>query len=203
MPRHQRPDITNRLRRQFGIVGSADFDTIAPEIVPVLPVEQRGGAPEDLALQGAVLAAGTNTITATGGNVPHVLLFNPAGSGVILVTERIRLQGSGTNDQTHLRIVTGDLSGTVRGTRAKIETRGNIQQAPVGRVLDLDAAATTSGVRVYTFENPSALYPQEIDYPFILAPNIALVALHPLANGRLTASFQWREMRLNPSEELD
>jgi len=80
MPRHNRPDLAELLRREFSTDPPGGFDTVSPEIVPVAIVA------DALSTQRAGISPASGFVdrTAAAGQTHHAALFNPAASGIIV-----------------------------------------------------------------------------------------------------------------------
>lgn len=85
MPRHNRPELAELLRREFATDPPGGFDTISPEIVPVAIVADRIQS----ARAGILRASGFVDRTPAAGQVHHCALFNPLASGMTVVVERV------------------------------------------------------------------------------------------------------------------
>lgn len=94
MPQHQRPDLSNFLRRRFDIVGPAIFDTVAPEIVPVLPLN--ADAP-------ALFGFGRGGVTGGAGARAKISIGQPDIAGLVTLVHQVELYSS-TAQQLHLTI---------------------------------------------------------------------------------------------------
>ena len=104
MPRIQAPAIAERLRRKFEIAGSSDIDTIAPELVGVIIVD------DVLPQLGSNEGALSQTVTGDTGDIPEVGIRNtdPNRSCVI---DRIQMVTSNAGVRCKLRL--GPPGGTI------------------------------------------------------------------------------------------
>ena len=106
MPQIQRPDLAEALRRKFDIVGPSSIDTIAPELVGVVIVD------ELIPRQQRHEAAITTQATGDTGDIPEIELRN-MDPGRLLVIDEIHLSAN-ANARLRVRLVApgGTLSGS-------------------------------------------------------------------------------------------
>ena len=107
MPQIQRPDLAEALRRKFDIVGPSSIDTIAPELVGVVVVDEL--IPR-LQRHEAVI---TTVATGDTGDIPEIELRN-MDPGRLLVIDEIHLSTSSANARLRVRLLApgGTLSGS-------------------------------------------------------------------------------------------
>jgi hypothetical protein len=74
------------LTRKFGILGGAPSPQLTPEISPEYPLF---GEPENRILTSEYLCAGYLDEAAAAGNPTQIALWNPTGSNIILVIEKV------------------------------------------------------------------------------------------------------------------
>lgn len=85
MPIIQRPDLVQKIRKEYELLGPDAIATISPELVPVVIVDDIAERDPD----GPNLAAvGYSTCPAAAGSYSSVLLYNPSGSGKDLFLEQ-------------------------------------------------------------------------------------------------------------------
>lgn len=109
MPRHNRPDLAEGLRRKYATDPPGAFDTISPEIVPVeivgvLETEPRAG------LRGCAADCSLGAIAA---NNNTLALVNPADSGVI--AQIYEVGGSSTSGDYYRCSINSAISATITG----------------------------------------------------------------------------------------
>ena len=108
MPQIQRPDLAEALRRKFDIVGSSTIDTIAPELVGVVIVD------ELLPRASRTEATASTLATGDSGDVPEIELRNMDASRP-LVVDAILLSTQSANVRLSIRF--GAPGGTVSGSQ--------------------------------------------------------------------------------------
>jgi len=90
MPEIQVPEIVSKLRRRFQLKGHASISTLAPELVPVIVVEDVTDAMEDV----WVPAMAHGIEGATVNEYSMHLLANPVGSSRIIIIDDIFVQST-------------------------------------------------------------------------------------------------------------
>ena len=114
MPQIQRPDLAEALRRKFDIVGESTIDTIAPEIVGVVVVDEL--IPR-LQRHEAVVST---TATGDAGDIPEIELRN-MDPGRLLVVDEVHLSSSSANARLRVRNLAP--GGTLSGSQGQATSR--------------------------------------------------------------------------------
>lgn len=180
----QAPELARRLQRKFDTDGPGPTHTLAPEIVPVVLVEDLTPAlPEDTGFirqcVGTVYQAGVAAEYA------HAQLFNPDGSGSILHAE-MAVVSIGAADTVNVAFYDTRL-----GNDGSVYFRDRrLAGSPVGAVTN-DSGGAELGTNIAPIESPGD---EAITIPLdiILAPGQGLV-LNVGVNNALNASFWWTE----------
>lgn len=182
MPPIQRPDISNEIRRQFGIVGFGGPESISPEIVPVVIVQDISPARNFREASGGILQ------TAVVGEFSRVQLFNPNNSRTII--EAWQVLGRPSSDsimglrQEDTALVGG--GGTARFTDRRLAGR------PVGQVLiDTIAVIVGEGEAHWRTARDSGVHVLQVRYTLVPGTGVALI--NETANLNLRATWFWRE----------
>jgi len=185
MPPIQRPDISRDIAKRFGVVGFSGPESISPEIVPVYVVERVEPTATDR------MAAGAFEEAAVAGDFGHIELFNPVGSGVIVLIDRI--EGS--------TAVAGSF--TVRVRNASVAANQGVAQwrdrrlpgRPVGQLGSLGAVAIATGDEIWIAAKAASTTLSLIeDFPVvILPPGNGCFFAFETANTALLGTFWWRE----------
>lgn len=113
MPQIQRPDLAEALRRKFDIVGPSGIDTIAPELVGVIIVDEL--IPRLQRHEAAISAVATGDA----GDIPEIELRN-MDPGRLLIIDEISLSASGNN---RVRVRTLAPGGTLSGSQGQGTSR--------------------------------------------------------------------------------
>ena len=187
------------LHKLLGITEGSPAPTLAPELLATVALEV--DRPEWAFLAGERWCLGTGDQAATALNYSHVGLFNPAGSGVLGVLEKL--------------IVTDFSGGVIAAAAGQLGafSGGGITQTNSG-FLDRrlpGGLATTLAVQkkvhtagLITFElfsvAISASTTAVIPFPVMLDPGSGFVVRTLALEKRLTVNFLWRERAFEPSE---
>lgn len=195
------PSLSEGLGRRFMTPGGAVAPSLAPEIMPVVVLEN--DRPEYRVLEGGgIFARGVSVPAGGAGNRSGVLVY-PTSPDTLVVIERIDwLVGSG---QLRLNIMNfGPPPATLPfGTVVRGTTR-DTRQGTVG-------SPRTSNAAVWTDNTAAAISPSSnlwigaasgsMNAAIVLAPYTALYAFPDADNVAITYfSAFWRERKLNPSE---
>jgi len=159
-PQIQEPELAERLRRKFGIVGGSAIDTIAPELVGVVLVD------ELLPRRDRMEAVGTNEITGDAADIAESGLQN-LDQTRLLVIDAIMV--SHNTVSATIRVRAGDPGGTpVAGANTQTTDFRNQSIAPAVMLaaVDLNTAAG-SGTILHAFRMLG-------NTPVTIRPNIVL-----------------------------
>ncbi len=188
MPPIQRPDLSRKIAKRFGLVGFGGPESISPEIVPVYQVDppEPGEVDRD--------SAGSRLETASVGEFSHVMVFNPVGSGVVALVQRVESSSATTGNFT-MRIRQNAL--TLGGDAHWRDTRiAGITDCDFGGVA---LGALGAGDEIWRGVNLASTQIQLVaPNPIaILAPGNGLLIAFETVNIALFAAFWWVERDLS------
>ena len=194
------------LTRKFGLIGGSPSPQLTPEITPEYHLDN---APEDRILGSDFYAAGVIDVPADAGHPSQAALYNPGGSGQVLILEQVELTlmtagtagiGMGVEGVYALNplgIAAAAGARIIRDTR--VTNVGFVTRLPTGIVGGENGAAAVI--------NPSlvstvltTLIPYRYSLPVIVAPGWLLKAITGANNLQLRAAFNWREVPISKSE---
>lgn len=183
MPRHSRADLANALRRRFSVYGDAGFDTISPEIVPIVLVDDLRQEPFGSwrpAMHGTTQAG-------VAGQYSYIQLYNPAGSLTQLYVEYVVAV---TTVAGLVRLAHGatELGVTDPVRFRDSRTRGR----PVAHVNPATNASLAINAQVGRWVAP-ANHPVLMPIEYTLEPGEGLSVNWEVVNAALTGMFFWRE----------
>jgi hypothetical protein len=185
------------LHKLLDMKEGAPAPTLATDIFPMLGLEM--DRPEWKFLAGENLAAGSRTDAAVAGQTSHVGLQNPAGSGVLVIVEKLILIGASGNE---MRVcMQQGTQADATGYGVKLDTRGwpsATAWTPVATLFDYTNATAIGTIATVQRIGPEL---QRIaEYPMILKPGTRCVVRQSAVNLACQVSFVWRERVLSPSE---
>ena len=192
MPEIQVPEIVQKLRKRFSIKGTGSISTLAPELVGVILVEDL----RDQESEWNPCTAGGNR-TPVAGELSHRGLWHPAGSGKIVILDRIRVRLA-TTGWYQLRRATVSLGNQQQGlTRdwrrhsafAVCEETHNTSVGVVGDVYNSAGLAADPGS-------------QDVALGITIIPGSGLSVVAGTANIGLTVQWFWRERDQRADDEL-
>ncbi len=179
------------IRRVGGIIGpGSKVSEALTELFPTIDVENIPA--ELLILGGWRMAMGAVRISAVPAEVPKAQLFNPTGSGLIIVVERINATGSST--QSIRMAVTATPLDVDGGNEQFRDTRAGVANVPVGSVRFESTAGNVSNIWEQTeLGNTPVILESSQKGILVLAPGTG-VNLGPAETNVLFAcGFLWRE----------
>lgn len=190
MPDSQNPEHVRKLIREFQLKGANLIPTLTGEIVPtVLVADLTAAGPQ---AQDRIAFGGQIGTAAGVGDVNRLSLSNPAGSGSLILVDRIWSWNNTNADEIEVTIASAALTGAA-GAFRDLRLTGE----PVAL---LTRTAVTSGVLSpfkFTLLADTVL---EIDMHIILTPNTRVDVIQLNDNNPLQADFLWRERSLLPGE---
>jgi hypothetical protein len=185
--------INGILHKLLDMKEGAPAPTLATDVFPMLALEV--DRPEWKFLAGERLCWMRWTDAAVAGQYSHVGLRNPAGSGVLIITDDIRcFVGSSASVALGIRpntTVDSANAGYCRDSR-------QATQSAVGQATTLTAVA--AGMYPMFGSIMATWVTERFPTPVILHPGFELLLQCTTVNISLTAAFSWRERALNPSE---
>lgn len=186
MPRHNRPELGETLRKRFDCDPPASFDTIAPELVPVVIADS--GAESFVSRP----AMGAHSRGAVAAENSLVQLWNPAGSGIVAqVVGMVMWGGSAMN--VHIREYNVALTNVLAQQRWRdkavngrpvCQTREMTNVGVLGDLLGMYYMPANTNVRV-----------DLIDSPFYLTPGWGIMGYGTTVNQPLNITFFWNELQ--------
>jgi len=189
------------LRRLFPVKDRTIAPVLASELVGQVVVQN--WEPELYVLRGERLAIGTATQTAVAAEFPHTQLFNPAGSGNLLIVDEIWLRSPSNllYDLAFQDVVTvgfTNVGSSFRDTRLGV---ASVVGTTVG-VLSVDTnVALTGGATVGRY-NSEGLRSSVVKPKIILGPGTSLIVRGLTVNTTMSITYLWRERIAEPSELL-
>ena len=187
------------IRRVGGIIGpGSKVAEVITELFPMIDVEN---VPSELLILGGTrVCMGGGTITGAVGESPKTQLFNPDGSSMLVIIERIVISTNASN------IVRWGRSNAVFGTDIATavfrDTRNPVFNRPIAQVRTLSAvalASATNQVRINQLTELSVESPNDV---VILSPGEGFEIGVATTNTAIYFGFTWRE-RVAESSELN
>jgi len=183
---------TSRFRRLLNLQAGQALQDYLGTLFATMPLSNFDDEqywPEDQFFSGV-----TQSISA-GGQIGQGVLFNPAGSKVLIVVRSLFVVNS-VADTVTLRYGNAALGATANS--ALDDTRGGVTVAsPPASRLSTQVGAATGGGAGLAFEFyplPAGAAPFKIEGPFILMPGVSLSLSNSTAGvATLTATWKWRE----------
>jgi hypothetical protein len=188
------------LQKLFGIKGPVPVATLAPEIMPVHPIEV---GVESRYLDGwnRFMAPALVAAAATFNAVTR--FRNPAGSNVIAVLERVQVQNSvASQPRVEIRTVNTDLATPTSMANARLDVRGNATPTLIQSVQNNSVFTLTSTMWVFVLTANVSSGDLIIDTngEIALLPGDSLTIVESVVNVALNAQVLWRERFLEDSE---
>lgn len=191
------------IARIFGLVDENAVGTVAPELMPTTSPWERD---EFWALTGGNLMVGSTTQAAVAGQAGAIQLKNPAGSGMIIILERVVCWPGAAGIMFHGMNLTSLLSGTSDLDNschrdARRAPNNNVLRGRAGVLGVITSAALTvpqQGRTAHTAANQA----QEINETWVFPPGWAWQVAMTDFNVAVTATFYWREKPISDSEQL-
>jgi len=188
MPITQAPEIGTRLRNRLGIVGEAGFDTISPEIAPVIVVEDLSTAVESEDLE----CMGAHSFTSGVGDNAQIGLLNPTlpGTvGMIVVCEKIYVTSNATQAFT-ITLLDGSISGFTRRSGEYRDQR-IVGDSGATAVYNRDSAVIAGDLHLRGRQLVNTFIPIEVEW--VLPPETHLIVNSLSTNAQLEVTFVWRQ----------
>ena len=184
------------IRRLFSIKGGGSL--MAETLGDAFPVIQLEGGPiELLRLSDFILGIGGLLATSGVGETNAVQLFNPAGSGKLIMPTKMLLAMSSTN--VNFMGVTSVALATASVGRQR-DTREGVGARAVGQIrTGVDATVPVGAGRFRLTNNVPEEY-TDPDGLAVLAPGTAFTVVSLSTNVTIQVTFFWRERTAEPSE---
>jgi len=185
------------LRRVGGLIGAKSMVNDAlGELFPTIDVESLNA--ELGLLSGWRLGFGSTDQLASAGNTNHSQLFNPAGSGSLVVLERVDFR-TPASAVVRYALATAGLTNFTANVALR-DTREGVTVAPLAQLRDVQqpggvalfgSIVLQAGV-TFTIEDKNGL--------FVLAPGTGLTFATTIQNINFTVNYLWRERVAEASE---
>lgn len=183
------------LRRLFRLVEGGVLPRMQNDVSPVINIED----PADDALlfwKGHRLASGVVAGTAAVAEFGTASLFNPLGSGKLVVVRAIRV---GLSSPIWTFGFTQDRTGTVQSNLRFSDTRAALTTVPTAE-LGFDSEAALPTVQIWRVQTNNATAGAVLIPKFVLAPGTGLQVANNTTNNAIVVNFQWLERTAEDSE---
>lgn len=182
MPPIQRPDISRSLAKSFGIVGFGGPESLSPEIVPVVMVDDIRPSTSTRKCQGGLLQGAVAAENA------QVQIFNPNNSRTILEVYQVIYTPSAIS---RIGMRESDAALPNGGATSRFTDR-RLAGRPVGDVRsDTVAVLVGDGQGVWQSARDPGGYVIPVDY--VLVPGTGIELLSETVNLSLFCTWFWRE----------
>lgn len=187
----------NLIRRVGGIIGpGSKVKEALSELFPVIDVERIPA--ELLWLSGWRMAFGGEAKVGAAAQTPRVELFNPVGSGKMIVVTDFVASSSVTGSLLWTTTNVA-LTDTVSPQRMR-DTRRSAFEVPTGEIRSLSAAGTTVGTNRIVILANVPFHFRDDNAVAVLFPGTGLEVGHTIATVTLSVNFNWRERVIEKSE---
>lgn len=185
------------LSKRLNVQGGSSAPAVAPELFPVLALEN--DRPEWSWLTGEILGASALVEGATAAQFSKVQLYNPPGSGLIVTVVASLAISPATVaiarcPNTYVPTLLNNGATTQRDFRSRWAA-ANITTARTFRGAEAAATANVRNVWIIPGANYIPFYE-----PIVLAPGGTLEWAAATVNQALTVSILWRERSAQPGE---
>lgn len=185
------------IRRVTNIVGGgSQVNDTLNELFPVLEVETLNAELAFLAKWR--LAFSSVSHLASVGDVNIAQLFNPVGSGVLVVLERIDLRAGAAMNIEYT--VSNTPLTNFTANQAMRDTREGILMQPLGQCRDVQQVASLAQFGLFFVEAAVTFTMQDKRGLFVLEPGSGVEFGTTVANVASLIGFQWRERLAEPAE---
>lgn len=190
-----------RLNRELRIPGDQPAPILAPEIQPVLVVEDERPELLHLALEHRFCC--TLTLAAVVNEYYYFHLWNPAGSNMLMVVERVVVTDASGNMQMDFGPAIATMIPSLTGRAAYcLDTR--VPQTPLGRpcvaepYVGTDLA--TGGIATFGRLGAVVQTPSCIDLDYVMHPGNGFGMMDTAVNEGIVGWCIWRERRAESGE---
>lgn len=182
------------LRRLFRLVEGGVLPRMQNDVSPVINLED----PADAALlfwKGHRLASGFGSGLSAVAEFAGVSLFNPLGSGILVVVTHVVSNAVNGSFQWSF---TQNRTGTVQTDLRFGDTRAAVATVPKCEI-GFDSLAALPTPAIWS-QRILGLEPRDYGPPIVLAPGFGLMVTLEVANSQPTVSFGWLERSAEDSE---
>lgn len=194
MPTIQDPELNQAIRRRFELVGRDPINFLAPEIVPVVLIDDLSIAPTT-GWRGAITGSSINRVA---GEVAAFQVFNPVGSGKLVRWDRVVLSDPDGISYYHLGRYNVDLDAALTQKFFR-DTRS--EGGPVAKVNATTDATPNLGNRIGIFRTQASSTNTFLDLDYILEPGEGLLIQLTDTNHILNCTAWWSERHLTQAEQ--
>ena len=185
------------VRRVSGSIGpgSRVSETIS-ELFPMLNVATLNS--ELVFLSGWFLGLGTTNVPSVAGEISLAQLFNPAGSGKVVVPTHIMLSATDAQ-RIEFLLATVPLANAV-GNEIQRDSRTGVIAPVVGQIRNLNQPLGIAAIGQFRILPLETFTMQDNNGLFVLAPGTGLTFATVSVAQTLTINFMWRERSVLPDE---
>lgn len=186
------------LRRVGDLKGpGSKVSEVLGDVFPVLDLEN---VPAELyALNGWALGFGSILFPASMGNIHIAQLFNPAGSGHLIVVTSITMSSNAGQDVEY-DVDSGPLADLTSSSIPR-DTRRGVRSPLVAQVRQVTQVAGLSPQgQIFVRANENFVAMKDLDGVFILGPGTGVNFATTQTNNEFLIDFHWRERLAEPSE---
>jgi len=185
------------VRRVAGVVaGGSQVNDTLNELFPTIDVETLNA--ELGLLSGWRLAFGSTVQTQLAANLNHSQIFNPVGSGQIVVLERVDLFSATAQRIEFVLALTGLASFTSNPNLR--DSRVGITTGPIAQLREVQQVGGLPQVGIATIEAGVTFTINEKLGLFVLAPGTGVTFATTIVNSSFNISYLWRERVAQPAE---
>ena len=185
------------VRRVGGLIGpGAKVGEVLAELFPMLDVETLNA--ELSLLSSWRLGFSSHNAVAAAGDLQLIQLFNPAGSGNLVVVERVDMRVD--SDQFVAYAMVNAALATLAAQHDVRDTREGIQLPPIGQVRTVSQVGGIADVGLIFVQTNINATIEDKRGLFVLAPGTGVTFVGSVANTGLAVSFLWRERAAEASE---
>jgi len=174
--------------------------TLAPEIVPAIILEN--DRPEFHFAAGTTIAMAGGDAGAVVGQVPQILITNPASSGVLTILEHVLLIKTAATVFAQLlptSVGSGGQARNVRDSRRPPVVVAGSHAGIATRVTGTNAAVSLITAAGYVMRAEVDTF--QTDLEIVLGPGTEILFEGSVGGIGLTMAFRWRERAIEPSEQ--
>lgn len=191
----QVPKYSRLVRKLLRIVEDNPMPQLQGELTPVIVVDQDQPSWNAL-LETRMISSGANR-DALAGQYSHVMVYNPAGSGVIATIKKMRIR---TTAACVVKMGWQPIQSTALwdpGIWTSLDSR--VLKGPIRTFSRDNATIIPTAANRVSFDHVSTTASQ-YDISIVLAPNEQFVVVPDLNNTGIFASFDWEERWYAPDE---
>lgn len=181
------------LHKLLGMPEGAPSPTLATDVFPMLALEV--DRPEWKFLGGERLCGGRMTDGNVAAQYSHVGLRNPAGSGMLVVVQKI-LIGFAANGAMYVALRAISTADNIYATY----TRDSRWPGLLGSAKIIDHTTAVAQGTPYAYIRGLANTTAQLTDPYVLHPGYDLLVRNAAVNVQVDCSFMWTERGFEPNE---